>query len=216
MGGLSKKRCEISTGKKVVPELLRLFIGDRLPLESDEVAVAERQLRQFGRSLSIDAGKIIRQQFGEQRADTPAVETGVTHRELEFVIAAYMNMETEQRRLAPFKAVMQLGVEPSGDPCLLVFILRKIANIVHRDCRLCALVHNLERILKRKIERSAHDRVPRGHRVYGIAQCRVVETAADAKAVEIDRVAGPCLTVIMKSGLKMREWIGVLGVGGQA
>src|SRR6478672_1388135 len=126
-----------------------------------------------------------------------------------------MNMKTEKRRQAPFKAVMQFGVEPLGDPRLLIFILRKIANVVHGDCRLCASVHNLERLLERKVERGAHDRVPRGHRVYGLAQYREIETAADAKAVEIDRVACTLLAMVMKPGLQAREWIGILCIRGQ-
>src|SRR5437764_12835941 len=116
-----------------------------------------------------------------------------------------MDMETEERRLAPFKAVMQFGIEPLGDLRLLGFC--KIANVVHGDGHLGAPMHNLDWLLKRKVDRGAQDRMPRGHRVHGVAQRREIEPAADAEAIEINGVVGPLLAVVMKPGLEAREGI---------
>src|SRR5689334_3670268 len=125
-------------------------------------------------------------------------------------------METEERRLPPFKAAMQLRFEPLGDPRLLTFVLRLVANVIHCDGHLGASVHDLNWLLKRKVERGTQDRVTQGHCVHGFPQRREIESADNAEAIEIDGVVGPLLAVVMKPGLEARERISILGVGGQA
>src|SRR5262249_9648110 len=141
MGRPPEERLERSAGDDNVPKLLRLPTCSRLFFERHEVAVAEAQYWHLRQRLLIEARKVIRKQLGEQRADTPTVEKGVAHSELELVVAAQVDMKTEERRLPPFETAVQLSIEPLGD---LRFLISKPAQGVDGDRHLGATVHNLD------------------------------------------------------------------------